>query len=95
MDSVFRLCYEGESKKRAIDSKSASKMLYSISLLIFIVPGDFLERISGKLQYINQKSSRALEEPIPDLWLNYSEISGKLNRMRVVKADEKKNLCIT
>lgn len=95
IDYVFRLYYEGESKKRVIDSKSASIVLYSISLLIFIVPGDFLGKFPGKLRCINQKSSRAVKEPIPDLWLDYSEISGKLNRMRVMKAGEKKNICIT
>ena len=56
-----------------------------VSPLIPVAPGDFLGIFSGKLRYLYSKPLRAIEGPIPGLWLYYSEIPGKLNQMRVAK----------
>jgi hypothetical protein len=40
------------------------------------------------------KPSKAIKGPIPDLWLDYSEILGKLNQIRVAKPGEKMNVCL-
>jgi hypothetical protein len=37
---------------------------------------------------------RAVEGPIPGLWLDYSEIPSKLNQMRVAKPSESTNVCL-
>jgi hypothetical protein len=86
--------YEGESEKRVIGGKPASTKRYSISPSVSVDAGDFLEIFSGKLRYVNQRPPRAVEGPVPGLWLDYSEIPGKLNRMRVAKPGEKTNVCL-
>jgi hypothetical protein len=86
--------YEGESEKRVIGSKPASTKLYSISPLVSVAAGDLLGIFYGKLRYIDQKPSRAVRGHVPGLWLAYSEIPGKLNRMRVAKPGEKTNVCL-
>jgi hypothetical protein len=40
----------------------------------------------------HRKPSRAIKGPVPGLWLDYLEIPGKLNQIRVVKPDEKANV---
>jgi len=86
--------YEGESGKRVIGNKPASTKLLSVSPLIPMAPGDFLGIFSGKLRYSESKPSRAIEGPLPGLWLDYSETPGKLSQMRVAKHGEKSNVCL-
>jgi hypothetical protein len=86
--------YEGESGKRVIGNKPASTKLLSVSPLVSIAPGDFLGIFSGKLRYIDRKPSKAIKGPVPGLWLDHSEILGKLNQMRVVMLGEKTNVCL-
>jgi hypothetical protein len=71
---------------------SRSTILLSVSPLIFVAPGDFLGIFSGKLRYLDWKPLRAIEGPIPGLWLNYSDIPSKLNQIRVAKLDESMNV---
>jgi hypothetical protein len=87
--------YEGKSENRVIGGKPASTKLYSISPLVSVDTGDFLGIFLGKLRYINQRPPRAVKGPVPGLWLDYSEIPGKLNRMKVAKPGEKTNVCLT
>jgi hypothetical protein len=86
--------YEGESGKRVISNKPALTKLLSISPLVLVTPRDFLGIFSGKLRYIDSKPSKAIKGPILGLWLDHSEILGKLNQMRVVKPSEKTNVCL-
>jgi hypothetical protein len=86
--------YEGDSGKRVIGTKPASTRLFSISPLVSIAPGDFLGIFSGKLRYISQAPLRSVKGPLPGLWLDYSEMPGKLNQMRVAKSGEKTNVCL-
>jgi hypothetical protein len=53
--------------------------LLSVSPLVSIAPGDFFGIFSGKLWYVDWKPSRAIKGPVPGLWPDHSEISGKLN----------------
>lgn len=71
--------YKGESSKRVIGNKPTSTKLLSVSLLIPVTPGDFLSIFTRKLRYSDSKPLRAIEGLIPGLWLDYSEIPGKLN----------------
>jgi hypothetical protein len=86
--------YKGESGKRVIGNKPASTKLLSVSPLVSVAPGDFLGIFSGKLRYIDLKLSKAIKGPVPDLWLDYSEIPRKLHQMRVAKPGEKTNVCL-
>jgi hypothetical protein len=86
--------YEGESGKRVISNKPASIKLLSVSPLVSVAPGDLLGIFSGKLRYIDSKPSKAIRGPVSGLWLDYSEIPGKLNQMRVAKPGEKTNVCL-
>jgi hypothetical protein len=86
--------YEGEPSKRVIGNKPASTKLLSVSPLILVALGDSLGIYSRKLRYLDSKLLRAIEGPIPGLWLDYSELPGKLNQMRVVKPGEKTNVCL-
>jgi hypothetical protein len=86
--------YEGDSGKRVIGNKPASTKLLSISPLVSVAPGDFLGIFSGKLRYVDRKPLRAIKGPVPGLWLDHSEIPGKLNQMRVAKPGEKTNVCL-
>ena len=86
--------YEGESGKRVIGNKPALTKLLSVSPLVPISPGDFLGLFSGKLWYSDLKPLRAIKGPIPGLWLDYLEIPGKLNQMRIAKTGKKMNVCL-
>lgn len=84
--------YDGESGKRVIGNKPASTKQLAICTLVSVAPGDFLGIFSGKLRYIDRKSSRAIRGPVPGVWLDYLEIPRKLNQMRVAKPGEKTNV---
>jgi hypothetical protein len=86
--------YKGESGKRVIGNKPASTKLLSVSPLVSVAPGDFLGIFSRKLRYVDLKPSKAIKGPVLDLWLDYSEIPGKLNQMRAAKPGEKTNVCL-
>jgi hypothetical protein len=40
------------------------------------------------------KLLKAIKGPVPDLWLDYLEILGKLNQIRVAKPGKKTNVCL-
>jgi hypothetical protein len=86
--------YEGESGKRVIGNKPASTKLLAVSPLVSVAPRDFLGIFSRKLRYVDRKPSIAIRGPVPGLWLDHSEISGKLNQMKVAKPSEKTNVCL-
>jgi hypothetical protein len=86
--------YEGESGKTVIGNRFALAKLLSVSLLISCAPGDFLGIFSGKVRYTDEKPSKAIKGPVPGLWLDYTEITGTLNQMRVARPGEKTNVCL-
>ena len=77
-----------------LPSSFARRKLLSVSALVSIAHGDFLGIFSAKLRYINEKLLRAIKDPFPGLWLDYSETQGKLNQMRVAKPGEQTNVCL-
>ena len=91
---VSMVSYNGESGKRVIGNKPVSTKQLAIFPLVSVAPGDFLGIFSGKLRYKDRKPSRAIKGPVSGLWLDYSEIPGKLNQMRVAKPGEKTNVCL-
>ncbi|KAG9242209.1 hypothetical protein BJ878DRAFT_184464 [Calycina marina] len=91
---VWIMPYEGDSGKRVIGTKPASTRLYSISPMVAVAPGDFLGIFSGRLRYISQKPRRAVKGLVPGLWLDYSDMPGKLSQMRVAKLGENTNVCL-
>ena len=48
----------------------------------------------GRLRYTDAKPSRAIGAPIANLWLDYSEVMGKLNKIKVAKGGEIANVCL-
>lgn len=86
--------YEGESGNRVIGKEPASTKRLTTSLLVCAAPGDFPGIFPGIIRYTETHPSRAIKGPVPDLWLDYSELPGKLNRMRVGKPGEMTNVCL-
>jgi hypothetical protein len=86
--------YEGESEKRTLSNKTASTELLAVAPLVVIAPGDFLGIFPGRLRYTDAKPARAIGGPISNLWLDYSEVMGKLNKIKVAKDGEITNVCL-
>jgi hypothetical protein len=86
--------YTGKSDKRTFSKKTASTELLAIAPSVSISPGDFLGIFPGRLGYTGQRPMRAISGPILNLWLDYSEVKGKLNTIKVVKAGEVSNVCL-
>ena len=85
--------YEAESGKGGIGNEPASTKLLSISPLILVAPGDFLS-IFLETPIFRFELVKSHPGAYPGLWLDYSEISGKLNHMRVAKPGESTNVCL-
>jgi hypothetical protein len=86
--------YTGESGKRAFGKKTASTELLAVAPSVPISPGDFLGIFPGRLRYTDQRPMRAISGPVLNLWLDYSEVMGKLTRIKVAKDDEATNVCL-
>ncbi|PQE14720.1 Vacuolar sorting-associated 3 protein [Rutstroemia sp. NJR-2017a BBW] len=86
--------YEGESGKRTLGTRRVSSELLAVVPLVPILPGDFLGIFSGRLRYTDQKPPRSIPGPVSNLWLDYSEVMGKLSRIGVAKANELTNVCL-
>ena len=86
--------YQGKSDKRTFSNKTASTDLLAIAPLVAVAPGEFLGIFPGRLRYIDQKPTRAISGPVSNLWLDYSEVMGKLNKIKVAKAGEMTNFCL-
>ena len=86
--------YEGKSDRRTFSNKTASTELLAVAPLIDIAPGDFLGIFPGRLRYTDQKPARAIGGPVSNLWLDYSEVMGKLNKIKVAKDGEVSNVCL-
>jgi hypothetical protein len=68
--------------------------LLVVALLVLITPRDFLGIFSGCLRYTEEKPPRSIPGLVPNLWLEYSVVIGKLSKIRVAKADEMANVCL-
>ena len=86
--------YEGISAKKTLGGRSPSAKLLAASPLVSISPGDFLGIFPGKLRYTDVHPAGAIEGPAQGLWLDRSEVKGKLHWMKVAKAGEQTNVCL-
>ncbi|KAH9209890.1 hypothetical protein DL95DRAFT_394002, partial [Leptodontidium sp. 2 PMI_412] len=71
--------YEGISVKRTVGSKPPSTKLLALSPLVSISPREFLGVFSGRLRYTDTMPLGAIHGPVPGLWLDRSEVKGKLH----------------
>jgi hypothetical protein len=62
--------------------------------MVAVAPGDFLGIFPGRLRYTHQKPARVIGGPILNLWLDYSEVMGKLNKIKVAKIGDVSNVCL-
>ena len=86
--------YEGESDKKTFGNKAASNELLAVAPLVAVAPGDFLGIFPGRLRYTDQKPTRAIKGPVSNLWLDYSEVMGKLSKIKVAKTGQMTNVCL-
>jgi hypothetical protein len=65
--------------------------------VIPIQPGDFLGVMSGQLRYTPEvgRSDKAIQGPDSKLWLDFSEITGKLSCMRTAALGTEANVALT
>ena len=91
---VSMIPYEGISTKKTLSGKSPSAKLLTVSPLVSVSPGDFLGIFPGRLRYTDKKPAGAIQGPAPGLWLDRSEVKGKLHWMKVAKAGEETNVCL-
>jgi hypothetical protein len=59
-----------------------------------ISSGDFLGTFPGQIRYTSQVPKAAIEGPVSALWLDNSQVTGKLNQMRVAEAGDETNVCL-
>jgi len=85
--------YEGQSDKWTFSNKTASTKLLAIAPLVIIASGDFLGLFPGRLRYVDQKPTRVINGPVSNFWLDYSEVIGKLNKIKITKAGKVTNVC--
>ena len=86
--------FEGKPDKMTFSNKPASTELLAVAPLVAVTPGDFLGIFPGQLRYTSGKPIRAISGPLPNLWLDYSEVMGKLNRIKVAKPGDMTNVCL-
>jgi hypothetical protein len=91
---ISLMLYEGKSRKRTLGTRSASGELFVVAPLVPIFPRDFLGIFARRLRYTEQKPPRSILGLVPNLWLDYSVVIGKLGKIRVAKADEMSNVCL-
>jgi hypothetical protein len=86
--------YEGISKKKTFGGKSPLAKLLAVSPLVSVSPGDFLGIIPGRLRYTDTKPAGAIQGPTQGLWLDHSEVKGKLYWIKATKAGKQTNICL-
>jgi hypothetical protein len=91
---VSMIPYEGVSAKKTLGGKSPSAKLLAVSPLVSVSPGDFLGIFPGRLRYADEKPVGAIQGPVQGLWLDRSEVKGKLHWMKVAKAGEHTNVSL-
>lgn len=82
--------YKGEAnKKRKIDGTPAPRTTVAQCPVVPVAPGDFLGVMSGRLRYTLEVDNpkKAVLSRHPKLWLDFSELTGKLNCMNRQKSN--------
>jgi hypothetical protein len=85
------------SGKRTLDGTPASRIVVVPCPVAPILPGDFLGVMSGQLRYTPESiySDKAITGPHPNLWLDFSKITGKLSCMRSTELGREANVTLT
>jgi hypothetical protein len=86
--------YKGISGKKILNSKAALTDFLAVFPLVSVSPRDFFGIFSRRLQYTDKKLTGAIQGPVQGLWLDCSEVKGKLNRIKVAKASKQTNVCL-
>lgn len=86
--------YTSKTDKKTLSSKTASSDLLAVALLVAVAPRDFLGIFLGRLRYTDQKPVRAIGGLVSNLWLDYSEVMGKLSKIKVAQVGEVSNVCL-
>jgi hypothetical protein len=84
--------YEGISGKKTFGGKLPSAKLLAISPLVSLSPGDFLGIFPGRLRYTDIWPAGAILGTVQGLWLDCSEVKGKLHWVKVAKSGELTNV---
>jgi hypothetical protein len=90
--------YEGPPNgKGKLNGTPASRIVVAPCPVVPILPGDFLGVMSGQLRYTPEPvcSNKAIPGPCPNLWLDFSKITGKLSCMRSTELDKEANVMLT
>ena len=91
---VNMIPFEGISGKKTLGGKSPSAKLLAVSPLVSVSPGDFLGIFPGKLRYTETWPAGAIHGPAKGLWLDRSDVKGKLHWIRGAKTGERTNVCL-
>jgi hypothetical protein len=86
--------YEGISGKRTLGGKPPSTKLLAISPLVSISPGEFLGIFPGRLRYTEVRPTGAIQGPVQGLWLDRTDVKGKLHWIKAAKSGESTNVCL-
>ena len=86
---VDLVSYEIKSRE---DVKPATCL--AICPAVHISSGDFLGTFPGRICYTSQVPKAAIKGPVSALWLDNSQVTGKLNQMRVAEAGDETNVCL-
>jgi hypothetical protein len=83
--------------KRKFDGTPASRIVVAPCPVAPILPGDFVGVMSGQLRYTRGfiYSDKAITGPDPNLWLDFSKITGKLSCMRSTELGREANVTLT
>jgi hypothetical protein len=88
---VDLVLYEIKSRE---DVKPATCKCLAICPVVHISSGDFLGTFPGRIRYTSQVPKAAIKGPVSTLWLDNSQVTGKLNQMRVAEAGDETNVCL-
>jgi hypothetical protein len=88
---VDLISYEIKSRE---DVKPATCKCLAICPAVYISSGDFLSTFPKRIHYTNQVPKAAIKGLVSALWLDNSQVTGKLNQMRVAEAGDETNVCL-
>ena len=85
----------GTNKSFFVSIRPGAEKLVSVFPIVPVFPGDLLGIFSGKIRFSEHCNvAQAFEGPIPNLWLDYSQVTGTLNQMQVIHSGGAANVCL-
>jgi hypothetical protein len=93
---VFLMPYEGlpNLKKRKFNEELASMRAVAVRSIVPVLSGDFLDVVSGRVRYTTEVGTTAkyIQGPLPNPWLDFSHVTGRLGCMKVTENDDDINV---